>query len=373
MKLAKTEITKHATKKSIITTFTAVAMAGTVATLSVCDAFGYEISDENAMETVTATVVTEKNVFLTVPTQLSSTPIVGATESLDEIIEGYQVVVDGEVKGVVSERGKVKIEEHFSQLLEEFTTDGEAKIYQNVSFEKGLFDAVSVVTSNTILSQNEFDVIEIKKVTDKKTIPFETVYEDTNKLGIGKTMVSVEGVDGVKATVTEIRYVNGKEVSREVVSEKTKKPVNKVVLNGTRRIPQLSSAQIEATGGFAFPLGDANYYVSSDFGYRTFDNSFHDGIDYAADYGTPVYAAMSGKVVFAGWDNTGYGNYVVIEHANGYKTGYAHLAEIVVSVGDDVPAGKCVGAVGSTGYSTGNHLHFSVRINGDFTNPTQFY
>ncbi len=373
MKLAKTEITKHATKKSIITTVTAVAMAGAVATMSVCDAFGYEISDENAKETVTATVVTEKSVFLTVPTQLSSSPIVEATESLDEIVEGYKVVVDSEVRGIVSERGKTKIEKHLSQLLAEYETDGKAEIYQEVTFEKGLFDAVSIVTSNTILSQNEFDVVEIKKITDKETIPFETVYEDSNKLGIGKTMVSVEGVDGVKTTVTEIRYLNGEEILREVVSETTTEAVNEVILNGTRRIPQLSSAQIEAVGGFAFPLGDASYYVSSDFGYRSFDNSFHDGIDYAADYGTPVYAAMSGKVVFAGWDNTGYGNYVVIEHANGYKTGYAHLAEIVVSVGDDIPAGKCVGGVGSTGYSTGNHLHFSVRINGDFTNPTQFY
>lgn len=342
--------------------------------MSATEAFSIgEIYDKNATETVVANVYTEKSVFVTAPTAMASSPIVMATETLDEIVEGYEVFVDGQLVGIVSERGKAKIEEGLSQLIDEYNGENTVKIYQEITFEKGLFDAIDIVTSNTILSENDFDVIEIKTFTDSVVIPFETVYENSDKLGTGKSMVYTEGVNGVTETVTEVGFVDGKEVSREVISQKTVEPVNQVILKGTRKIPQLSSAQIQAADGWAFPLGNASYYVSSEFGYRSFDDSFHDGIDYAADYGTPVYAAMSGKVVFAGWDNTGYGNYVVIEHANGYKTGYAHLAEIVVSVGDDIPAGKCIGAVGSTGYSTGNHLHFSVRINGEFTNPAQFH
>ena len=379
MKRAKTEITeqnvKTKTKKRVFTTVTSVYMAMTVAFVSVFDVFGaYEFNDEAEKETIQATLVTQRTVSLTIPNSMgSSSVIVGDTESLENLIEGYEVYVDGEPAGIVSVRGKTNLESHFSQLLAEHDTDREAEIYQEVSYKKGLFDAVDVVTSNTILSLYKFEVAEVEEITDREVIPFETVYENSDELYIGKSKVSVAGVNGEKTTVTKVYYLDGKEVSRNTSSSITKKAVNKVVLKGTKEIPPLSSAQIEAVGGVAFPLGDADCYVSSDFGYRSFDDSFHDGIDYAADYGTPVYSAMSGKVIFAGWDNTGYGNYIIIEHADGYKTAYAHLSEIVVSKGDVISAGKCIGAVGSTGYSTGNHLHFSMLLNNQFINPAQFY
>ena len=94
----------------------------------------------------------------------------------------------------------------------------------------------------------------------------------------------------------------------------------------------------------------------------------HHGIDYAAPYGTPVHAVASGRVIFAGWRG-GYGRAVVIKHKNGYSTLYGHLSRILVRVGQHVDQGQTIGLVGSTGLSTGPHLHYEVRHYGRRINP----
>jgi peptidoglycan hydrolase-like protein with peptidoglycan-binding domain len=91
-------------------------------------------------------------------------------------------------------------------------------------------------------------------------------------------------------------------------------------------------------------------------------NTFHPGIDYPAPSGSPVRAAGRGRVVFAGWDSSGYGKLVVIEHPLGVRSMYAHLSRISVVRGQSVVAGSSVGEVGSTGFSTGPHLHFELRL-----------
>jgi murein DD-endopeptidase MepM/ murein hydrolase activator NlpD len=100
---------------------------------------------------------------------------------------------------------------------------------------------------------------------------------------------------------------------------------------------------------------------------------FHTGIDIAASYGTPVGAADTGIVSYvnSGWGG-GYGNYVLITHGNGYATLYAHLSAIYVSVNQAVQRGQPIGAEGSTGFSTGPHLHFEIRQNGAYQNPLAF-
>ncbi len=94
----------------------------------------------------------------------------------------------------------------------------------------------------------------------------------------------------------------------------------------------------------------------------------HHGIDYAAPYGTPVFSVGPGVVVFAGWKG-GYGKVVIIRHPKGFETRYGHLSRIAVNVGQYVSAGSYIGNVGSTGLSTGPHLHFEMRRNGKLVNP----
>ncbi len=98
----------------------------------------------------------------------------------------------------------------------------------------------------------------------------------------------------------------------------------------------------------------------------------HTGVDIGDKIGNPIYAAENGRVERAGWNNGGYGNYVIINHGNGIQTLYGHQSKILVKAGDTVARGQQIGMIGSTGRSTGPHLHFEVRINGRVTNPLNY-
>ena len=100
--------------------------------------------------------------------------------------------------------------------------------------------------------------------------------------------------------------------------------------------------------------------------------AMHPGIDLAGAYGTPVYATADGTVLRAGWNNGGYGNLVEIDHGRGITTRYGHMSAILVHEGDKITRGQQIGRMGSTGRSTGNHLHYEVRIDGRAVNPIPF-
>lgn len=115
--------------------------------------------------------------------------------------------------------------------------------------------------------------------------------------------------------------------------------------------------------------------MSSGFSYRihpvTGKSQFHKGMDFAAPIGTPIYATGNGVVTFSGW-GTGYGRYVEVDHGNGTVTRYAHTSANYVNVGDTVYANQQIAAVGNTGRSTGAHLHYEVRQNGQAINPQTY-
>uniref|UniRef100_UPI00345BC8F7 peptidoglycan DD-metalloendopeptidase family protein n=1 Tax=uncultured Erythrobacter sp. TaxID=263913 RepID=UPI00345BC8F7 len=115
--------------------------------------------------------------------------------------------------------------------------------------------------------------------------------------------------------------------------------------------------------------------ITSNFGYRrdpfNGGGAMHNGIDFKGAYGSPIFAAASGEVVFAGWKG-GYGKTVEVKHENGLMTRYAHMSRLGVTVGQEVEAGATLGGLGNTGRSTGPHLHFEVRINNRPINPRPF-
>ena len=137
-----------------------------------------------------------------------------------------------------------------------------------------------------------------------------------------------------------------------------------------------TSTVVGATGAFLRPCAGR---ITSYFGYRKhpiFNRTiYHSGVDIGAPMGTPIKAANSGKVIYTGWYG-GYGNVVIIDHGKmqGRPTStlYAHQSSIAVSKGQNVSKGQVIGYVGSTGYSTGPHLHFEVRINGKPVNPLNY-
>jgi LysM repeat protein len=115
------------------------------------------------------------------------------------------------------------------------------------------------------------------------------------------------------------------------------------------------------TGIFVWPTSGR---ITDRYGYQTYSGRWHTGIDVAANGGEPVYAADAGFVTFTGTSRRGYGKLVVVDHGNGYVTYYAHLSVIYVSMGQSVDRGGLIGAMGSTGNSTGPHLHFEIRHRG---------
>lgn len=141
-----------------------------------------------------------------------------------------------------------------------------------------------------------------------------------------------------------------------------------VVIAGGKRMPAGACPSVQVaplgTGSFIWPV-NSRWRSGYDF------TAYHPGVDLAGRLGDPVYAADAGTVVYAGWSTVGYGNLIVLDHGNGYQTYYAHLSAILVGCGQQVAKGATIGLVGSTGRSTGPHLHFEIRGPGGFVNPWQ--
>lgn len=207
-----------------------------------------------------------------------------------------------------------------------------------------------------------------EEVTYSAVIDYEIVTDYDDDMYEGETKVDVAGVEGEKEVTALVTYRNGIAVKREVISEKViSDPVTKYQRKGTRKTRTPVSTGSGGSGDYFWPVDGG--YISAYQG----DGRGHKGIDIAAPYGTPIYAAESGTVieVGSGW-NGGYGNCVRISHDDGNVTVYAHQSSIAIEYGDYVVKGQIIGYVGSTGDSTGNHLHFEVRSNGTYPNPTNY-
>ena len=138
---------------------------------------------------------------------------------------------------------------------------------------------------------------------------------------------------------------------------------------------QTSQSKVFVGGTFTWPSVSST--ITSPYGTRvhpiTGKVRRHAGVDIGASYGTNIYAANSGTVIVAGWNSGGYGNYVVIDHGGGYTTLYGHCSSLLVSKGQTVTKGQVIAKVGSTGMSSGPHLHFEVLVNGSTTNPMSYF
>lgn len=192
------------------------------------------------------------------------------------------------------------------------------------------------------------EIIAFHRVTEKD----ETMYKGDKK-------VKQQGADGKKEVTEYIRKKNGQVIGKSVVAENVLvEPKDEITVVGSKVVPS------RGTGTFQWPT--IGGYVSSQMGSRW--GRVHQGIDIARTSSSAILAADNGVVVKASSHST-YGNHVVIRHNNGYETLYAHLSAIHVRVGQTVPQGTQIGVIGSTGRSTGVHLHFEVLKNGVNINP----
>lgn len=239
----------------------------------------------------------------------------------------------------------------------------------NVSLE-------SIMLSNTIsypenLSGQELNIytgepiIEVKvveHVNEVEEIACSTVTQTDAGKYVGTVDVTNEGKNGEKQVEAVVTAINGVEIKRDIISETIlSKPVDRVEIIGTKEKPSPYG-----TGSFSTPtMGQLSSRYGSRWGRQ------HQGIDLAANEGTPIYAADNGTIIYSRFNDGGYGYLIEIDHSNGYVTYYAHCSKLVANEGDVVAKGDLIGYVGNTGRSTGAHLHFEVRKNGAPCDPME--
>lgn len=220
-------------------------------------------------------------------------------------------------------------------------------------------EVYSASVINESLSDLEFKI----DLTESDFVEPEIVMEESNDLYIGNTE-TIQGVRGVNLVHKEIVYDGLNKGNENIVGIENIEPVvNTVVKVGTKN-PYYD--------GIAFLSNPSKGgYLSSYFG-EVRSKSVHKGIDIAKNLGDSVNAALEGTVINAGYNNGGYGNLIIIQHRNNMKTYYAHLSDIYVNVGDIVKQDDIIGAIGSTGNSTGPHLHFELRVDNQPVDPIKY-
>ncbi|WP_066296079.1 M23 family metallopeptidase [Bacillus sp. FJAT-29937] len=213
----------------------------------------------------------------------------------------------------------------------------------------------------TILKPYIHVMIE-KEYFTNEVIPFEKEVVEDAKMPKGETKVKQEGKDGKRAATYHISVQNGQVLKKEIVKEEIiEQPAKHIVVKGTKVIPS------RGEGSFVWPA--VGGYVSSHVGNRW--GRLHKGIDIARPSNRTIKAADNGVVVSAGYQGS-FGNKIEIDHQNGYRTIYAHLSSINVKPGQVVSKGSKIGVMGSTGNSTGVHLHFELYKNGALQNPLNY-
>lgn len=307
--------------------------------------------------------------------------------SVDNLTHACGVYIDGEFICAVKNESDAKTV--FDNILAPHEIDAKANKYvvgfaETIDYVQGLYpDTSDVMWDASELSSKLTDeqgerLIRIRKIvtsTTTKDVPYETVKRrDVTKYS-GYRLVQQKGVNGTERIITTQIFIDGVLADTEYDSEITKKPIDEIIVVGSKTSYNGVYIGEASSKGFLWPAPSC-HYISSPYGWRS--SGWHNGIDLVKSgggaLGTPVIASRSGRVEVVQRSNSGYGNMVLINHGDGYKTRYAHMVKgsISVSVGEYVDAGQTIGRVGSTGNSTGPHLHFEVIRNGETQNPKNY-
>lgn len=271
-------------------------------------------------------------------------------------IKNYIIKGTNEEKKYIVEAGDTywTIAEYFNMSLDELISANPTSDPERIQ----IGDELNLVVPKPFIS------VQVKrKIVQEEKVEYETKYEYVSYMYNDEEKVKVKGDYGISVIESIVTEQNGIQIDKEKLSEEViKSPTSKVVITGTQDPPPK-----KGTGYFINPLPASS--ISSRFGSRS--GGFHTGLDMAKSAGSSIKAADGGTVIYAGWQGS-YGLMVEIDHGGGFTTRYAHCSEIYVKTGEKVYQGKVVGAVGTTGVSTGPHLHFEVRKYGTAVNPSNY-
>ncbi len=237
---------------------------------------------------------------------------------------------------------------------------------------------------NKFVKKYKHDIKEMQRVEDEWNF---ITLEDNSTDGNG----NLNRTQDQKLRKEKKRRVVSNNIDKRKSKSITKleeKRISKNINNSKREVPKLpiarerksesdvkSATKVKIYIPYGSPLPQGRYRISSKFGTRVHPifrvKKHHTGIDLASKISTPISVPSNGTVLRAGWAR-GYGNYIVVDHGGGYKTAYAHLSRLKVKKGNIVNRGDVLGFVGSTGYSTGPHLHYEVIKNGKKVDPERY-
>lgn len=282
----------------------------------------------------------------------------------------YEVYLNGESIGYV--KSKKEMENIINTEL--LTCNNPCAIFSELN-NKPTYELKLVDVPNT----NEE---EIKEILSKEVTTMYKIYAITLNDEAKAYVNTWEEAEEIIAEM-ENEYADSTEFEIEVVEKYTQDINNVSVLelaeaqstisNDLRIIKDEQERIAAATcNGVYFGVKPVSGSITSRYGaVESIRDHTHAGLDIAAPAGTPIKAAASGTVSYSGW-MSGYGYLIIIDHDNGVQTYYGHCSKLYVSEGETVEAGDKIAAVGSTGNSTGNHLHFEIRVNGSQVNPQQY-
>ena len=240
------------------------------------------------------------------------------------------------------------------------------------AYNTGLEDGDTELTAGTTLalSQPVTELLQVKVIerqTYVEDVQYDTIETESEDYSFGERVVLQSGQNGRQEVVQDVTYIGGVPVQTDIVQiNMLEAPVTEQVAVGTRLASGMT-AQV-GSGTFYWPVPQYRYV-------SRWMSASHKGADIVAPYGTPIIASDSGVVQAAGWHNHpyGYGNYVIIDHGNGWTTLYGHMSSIAVTAGEAVEAGQIIGYVGNTGYSFGNHCHFEMYYNGSLVSARNYF
>ena len=222
------------------------------------------------------------------------------------------------------------------------------------------------------LSDNieELRTLQAQMQAEKEDLADTKVTAESKKASLTSQKTEVEG------TLQDIKKLEQEYMADQAAVEKEMKQ-SQADIDAIYASTAGSGSQVDYSGtGFIYPVKGYTY-ISSYYGWRFNNTNYHTGVDFPAPANTPIRASASGTVIYvrtgAGYGRAwGYGNYVIVDHGGGFSTLYAHCTSIPGSVGDTVTKGQTIAYVGTTGWSTGYHLHFELRRTGAHTNPLTY-
>jgi len=208
-------------------------------------------------------------------------------------------------------------------------------------------------------------VVATETLQKQSTLNFSIQYIADRSMGTGTTSVVTPGRKGQALDTVQYEYINGKLVQTRVLSHQiVRKPEAEVAKRGTN--------DGVAGGNWQWPVSYTD--VTSPFGHRYLLGvyNFHPGVDIGCPVGTPIYATNNGVIEEAGWNSGGYGIWVKMSNGNGIESIYGHMSKVAVSSGQTVSKGQLLGYSGMTGFATGPHLHYEIRLDGTAINPDPY-